>query len=647
MRPSIIRTISPHKLAFWITINAKNAEQDGPIQAVGTYIPMTPEVPRRIATFVLIAAIVGPAPIVWSNDRYATTQRVNPAWADALHAARFLNDPFPAATKCAGCHPDHYREWSVSSHAYAQLSPLFNALSNKQLRDTSGTLGDFCVRCHSPVRAALGEPNESSNLDRHPTSREGVTCVVCHRINQQWGKIFGRQSLVAGDIYAPVFGSLGNDNLAAALADTEYYGPWVTEHSPDDHGRDVHAEVVPFFHQTTPGFCGSCHDVALPNGFHLTDSLSEFKQTPAARQLQTCQDCHLGQVPGVDAGYGHAPAAKIGNVTTPPRKRTNHLMVGPSYSPLHPGIFPHNLDAIRQANGPDHQVGLATMREWLLFDERAGWGTHDFEENIPQGAVFPRAWQDSVRRYRARAILNDQFELLAEAERQRRMLLATGYRLSNVVVERADSRGIVFGLQVANGTDGHGVPAGAGKPAMLVFLRVLVLDCWGNVVFSSGDLDPNGDVRDDHSLYVRHGLLPRDRSLFSLQTRYLTRNLRGGEREQVLAINYSQDPLPFVRPSIAPTTVLGRPQSVRRHKLNIEPGGKRWARYHVRGRQLTAAKSYTVSAQLIVGVVPVNLVHQMSSAGFDYGLSAQTVAQRVVEGHTIVHERFARIDVHK
>ena len=90
---------------------------------------MTPEVPRRIATFVLIAAIVGPAPIVWSNDRYATTQRVNPAWADALHAARFLNDPFPAATKCAGCHPDHYREWSVSSHAYAQLSPLFNAFA--------------------------------------------------------------------------------------------------------------------------------------------------------------------------------------------------------------------------------------------------------------------------------------------------------------------------------------------------------------------------------------------------------------------------------------------------------------------------------------------------------------------------------------
>ena len=88
-----------------------------------------------------------------------------------------------------GCHEDHFREWSVSPHAYAQLSPVFNAFSNKLLKLTNGTIGDFCIRCHTPTGMALHEPMNISNMDRPPTSREGVTCVVCHRINQPWGKI--------------------------------------------------------------------------------------------------------------------------------------------------------------------------------------------------------------------------------------------------------------------------------------------------------------------------------------------------------------------------------------------------------------------------------------------------------------------------
>ena len=34
------------------------------------------------------------------------------------------------------------------------------------------------MRCHTPVGMNLEEPTFMSNLDRHPTSREGITCVV-------------------------------------------------------------------------------------------------------------------------------------------------------------------------------------------------------------------------------------------------------------------------------------------------------------------------------------------------------------------------------------------------------------------------------------------------------------------------------------
>ena len=91
------------------------------------------------------------------------------------HEAVFAEDRYPSATTCAPCHEDIYREWSVSSHAYAQMSPVFNAFHATVLLITNGTNGDFCIRCHNPVGMNLEEPEVMSNLDRNPTSREGVT----------------------------------------------------------------------------------------------------------------------------------------------------------------------------------------------------------------------------------------------------------------------------------------------------------------------------------------------------------------------------------------------------------------------------------------------------------------------------------------
>ena len=137
-----------------------------------------------------------------------------------------------------------------------------------------------------------------------------------------------------------------------------------------------------------------------------------------------------------------------------------------------------------------------------------------------------------------------------------------------------------------NATDGHGVPTGFDAER-LMFLEVTVTDEQGRVVYISGDRDRNGDVRDGHSLYVHNGELPLDRDLFSLQSKFIVRTVRGGEREQVLAVNTSDAVLPFIRPERRPTTLYGRPRDARKHKRNIEPLGKRTARYAVDGGRLT------------------------------------------------------------
>jgi len=160
----------------------------------------------------------------------------------------------------------------------------------------------------------------------------------------------------------------------------------------------------------------------------------------------------------------------------------------------------------------------------------------------------------------------------------------------------------------------------------VVFLQVEVKNEAGETIFVSGDLDPNYDVRDLHSLFVHNRELPLDRQLFTLQSSFITRNDRGTEREQVLAVNFSPSPLPFLRPSRFAATLTGRPAGARIHKKNITPLDSRMASYDVGKKKLTGPGTYTVSAKLIAGMVPVNLIDEIKDVGFDYGMSAHEVA---------------------
>ena len=541
------------------------------------------------------------------------------------HAALFSETRFPSATTCARCHAEVYREWSVSSHAYAQLSPVFNAMQAKIDKLTNGTNGDFCVRCHTAVGMNLEERTFMPNLDRHPTSREGVTCVACHRQDRAYGKISGRLPLVEGSLYDPVFGPSGNGELQRAIES----GDLNLQTNPERPGRGVHAAARSFFQLARSGLCGSCHDVNSVEGFRLEEAFSEYKHSPAAGRGVTCQDCHMGTEPGVPSGYATGPAARVGDQPTRPRKRTNHMFAGPDYSIVHPGIFPHNPEAQQ----------LATPREWLAFDHEAGWGTDDFEERVPDDYEFPPRWAEPDDRYDAVDILRDNLDLLAEMGQQRRQLLRAGYQLGEVVVERAGDDGIAFRVEFRNGTDGHNVPTGFDAER-LVWLHVTVTDGAGTVVFESGDLDPNGDVRDSHSVYVHDGDLPADDQLFTLQSRFLVRMVRGGEREQVLAVPYSPSPLVFLRPSTSSTILTGRPATARKHRRTIPPRRSKWASYSVGPEALAGTTGpYYGALRIKAGMVPVNLVHEVADMGFDYGMTEREVAEAVVAGHVLVRER--------
>ena len=342
----------------------------------------------------------------------------------------------------------------------------------------------------------------------------------------------------------------------------------------------------------------------------------------------------MGRIQGKVSGYDWGPAAIVGDEPTKNRRLTNHFFAGPDYSIIHPGLFPHNTTAAE----------FKSLREWLQFNYRAGWGLDAFEDNVSSAYRFPKAWESVDDRYEGREIITAQQKLLAKAKRWRLQVLRQGFKLSDINITRADRGGMSFDVDVSNGTDGHGVPTGFDAER-LIFLQVTVTDPRGKVVFKSGDRDPNGDVRDAHSLYVHNGELPLDEYLFNLQSKFVVRLVRGGEREQILAVNRSIAAQPFVRPEARASIIYGRPRGARKHKQTIEPLGSRTVEYEVDNDELTVNGVYKIKVKLIAQMVPVNLIAKIRIAGFDYGMSAKGIADAVVAGAAHVYSRTAKVRI--
>ena len=547
--------------------------------------------------------------------------------AAKAHAEVLAASQYPSATVCKQCHPLQYQEWAVSPHSYAQLSPAFNAMQATINRGQNGTLGDFCIRCHTPIGMALGEPTFAANQSRNPIALEGITCIVCHRVDRRRGTISARFPVKAGDIFAPIVGPHGPEELERVLADSETYH-LLSSPGSGKIGAPVHSQAIEFVEISEPAFCGMCHDVNDMTSFRLESAYSEYKNSPAAGRGVTCQDCHMGKVQGVPSGYAEAPSAIVGTLPTVTRKHANHMMAGPDHSIVHPGLFPHNPDAQK----------MATLAQWTSFDVGAGWGTDAFENSVAPDAKFPPRWNYAGDRYNARTVIEQNLALTTEYEAKRLEVLRNGYQLGELSVARADDHGLAFDVEVRNVTDGHGTPTGFDAERV-TFLQVTVTDQAGQVVFQSGDLDPNGDLRDLHSIYVTRGRVALDHYLFSLQSKFVDRTLRGGEQEQILPTNFSLDPLPFVRPPVQSALVFGTPPAVRKQKRNIEPFGHRFAHYEVNADKLTGKGPYRLNVKLIAGALPINLIYTIQFVGFDYGMSPLEVARRMRGLQSVLWER--------
>jgi hypothetical protein len=513
------------------------------------------------------------------------------------HAKVMEDDKYPSASKCKTCHAQIYDEWRSSNHAYAGISPMFHKFEQK-ISELAPTIGSFCVRCHMGVGTTQGEDRAMPLWKRSQVSREGVTCISCHRVKEEYSKVNGERRIEPGSIHDPVYGPFGGDGVAEAVKNP---GKYRVATNNEARGTKIHNSAIKFEQISTSEFCVSCHQVAVNLGIKLEVVWDQYRSSPAREQGITCQDCHMGKTPGKADGYATGPAARLpGNQTVNAnRKHSNHAFYGPGYPIAHPGVFPHNENAEKWG-----------MEDWLKFDYRAKWGSEEFEAAVKSGKLkvnFPKAWSDAADRASAWEVVQENLEAIEKKKVQRKQVMENGSRIDGPFFVSGLTAGepLRFSYKVTNTDPGHNLPSGSLGAQPEIWLNVALIGPDGKRLWESGYLDSNGDMADLHSLDVRAGKVPHDDQLFNLQTKFLTTNVKGTEREMYLPVNFDVDQLPFLRPAAQPVSVMNHPPFVRMEQRSIPPLGSKVAKYRVPAELVKAPGKYRLAVRLRSRAEPI------------------------------------------
>jgi nitrate/TMAO reductase-like tetraheme cytochrome c subunit len=509
------------------------------------------------------------------------------------HYAVFKDERFPEAERCASCHEEIYNEWRASAHANAAISPMFHRFEQKLNDFAYGTVNTFCVRCHIPVGTTLGEDREMPIWERNPTSIEGVTCVVCHRVDEYYGRVNGERRMIEGSIFEPIYGPVGVD--MSPVINNSYVA---TE--PGADGTPIHKAARHSDYISSSEFCASCHQVAVHPGIKLEVVYEQYRDSPSHRKGVTCQQCHMSKEPGLPSGFLTRPRAVVNTEPIKPgSKGTDHSFVGPGTSIVHPGIFPHNI-----------RSNVFSIRDWMTFNWESDWGRDGFEDKVAAGsakAEFPAAWQDAKDRRDARSIVEENLVVLNHHLDRRLEIMERGSHMDGPYFKGALRRGtpLRFHYEITNTCEGHNLPSGSLGAQPEIWLNVALINPDGETVWESGYIDSHGDMADVHSRDVREGKLPHDDQLFNLQSKFLTTNVKGTDREMYLPVNFDVDQRPFIRPGATPNSVMNHPPFVRMEQRSIPPLGMKKAKYTVPASVMTKPGMYKLAARMRSRAEPI------------------------------------------
>ena len=250
------------------------------------------------------------------------------------------------------------------------------------------------------------------------------------------------------------------------------------------------------------------------------------------------------------------------------------------------------------------------MEDWLEFDYIAGWGESEFEKKIKSGELeieFPKPWRKASARKAAAKFIKENLESLDRKRELRKQVMENGSKIDGPFFKGSIETGkpLEFHYKVTNLNSGHNLPSGSLGAQPEIWLNVALVNPAGETVWESGYVDSIGDMADLHSQDVLSGRIPHDDQLFNLQTKFLTTNVKGTDREMYLPVNFDVDQIPFLRPPGVPTTVLNHPPLVRMEARSIPPLGHRLAKYKVPADLIDQPGEYRLAVRLRSRAEPI------------------------------------------
>lgn len=163
--------------------------------------------------------------------------------------------------QCGSCHRDIFRMWRKSGHADAMEGAAFLESFRQSQIEWGEERSRMCLECHAPMINANGDWQLHNKI-----TWEGVSCDACHSIVHVEVSESGPQMQLD-------FGSVKR-------------GP-VTDAASDEHEvaySALHEESL---------VCAPCHEYANAEGTPILTTFSEWQQSQAAANGETCQDCHM------------------------------------------------------------------------------------------------------------------------------------------------------------------------------------------------------------------------------------------------------------------------------------------------------------------------------------------------------------------
>jgi hypothetical protein len=200
------------------------------------------------------------------------------------------------------CHEQIVEEWKVSAHRYSAMDAAFQSVQEVMATQNGAESTRYCGGCHDPISLFSGTKNVyTENLTNLAGYQEGVSCIVCHAIEET--DVKGNANYVIRQPARYMF-ELDEGNTA------RFFRDFLLRAYPRHHVKSLQHKLF-----KSPEFCAACHKqfideeinqvgwVQLQNQYDNWRT-SRWNEPGDPTKTIECRECHMPLADSRDPASG-------------------------------------------------------------------------------------------------------------------------------------------------------------------------------------------------------------------------------------------------------------------------------------------------------------------------------------------------------